>query len=199
MKPLYLALFFSLLPALAPAQVIFHQAALDQLAGIVPPVVAAPVAATAPLPRAHKRVAPKIVAAAVRPATPPTPPAPPPVAVQPAVVPPVTKALPPQPVGLNFAAGSADLPADATAALKPICDHASNGGLVGVDAYAAADNADISAPMRLSLSRALAVRDALVACGVQAARILPRADGAVAGHAPDTAVVTLGITTGTNP
>jgi hypothetical protein len=46
--------------------------------------------------------------------------------------------------------------------------------------------------MRNSLARAFAVRDALTACGVPAAHIIPRADGAVAGKDPNSAVVSLG-------
>jgi hypothetical protein len=51
----------------------------------------------------------------------------------------------------------------------------------------------MSAPMRNSLTRAFAVRDALTACGVPAAHIIPKADGPVAGRNPDTAVVSLGV------
>ncbi len=202
MKPIYLALLFASLPALASAQVIFHQAALDQLAGIAPPAVSspAPVLHQAEMPRVHKRAAPKPVMVAAKPAVAPsaTAPAPTPTpAVPPVLVPPVVKLPPPAPVTVNFAAGGTDLPADAAASLKPICDRAGATGLVGIDAYAAPDHSDISGPMRLSLTRALAVRDALTGCGVPAAHIIPRADGAVAGHASDSATVSLGTATGT--
>ena len=43
--------------------------------------------------------------------------------------------------------------------------------------------------MRLSLARALAVRDALVACGVPSQNILPRALGAVPGQNEDETVL----------
>ncbi len=192
MKPLYLTLLLTLAPALASAQVIIHQDALDQLAGVAPPVAAMPVSAEMPHPAVHvvhKHVVPKMLAVVAK------PPAAPPVAVAPvmpaAPAAPVVLA-PLAPVSVSFAPDSADLPAGAAAALKPVCERAGAGGLVAVDAYAAADASDISAPMRLSLSRAMAVRDALVACGIPASNIIPRADGAVPGHGPDAAVVGLG-------
>jgi hypothetical protein len=39
--------------------------------------------------------------------------------------------------------------------------------------------------MRLSMARAFAVRDALTACGLPSIRIIPRADGSVAGQDED--------------
>ena len=199
MKPIYLALLVTLAPALASAQVIIHQDALQQLAGIVPSVPAERVSAQVVLPVAHvvrkhlmpkptmvvakPPVVPPVTAPLLLPTAPPTaPPAGPPVAAIVALA----------PVRVGFAPGSADLPAGAPAALKPLCQQAGAGGLVAVDAYAAPDASDLSAPMRLSLSRAMALRDALVACGVPPSHIIPRADGAVAGHGPDVAIVGLG-------
>lgn len=210
MKPVYIAVLLSLLPLAARAQVVINQAALEQLAG-VKPVAAIPVAAPVvarPRPRPVKHIIPRVkpvvavlapVAAKPAPATPPAP-APAPVPVQPVVAkpPPPPKLPPASPVTIAFAAGDTDLPAGATAALQPICSRAGAGGLVMIDAYAAADGTDISAPMRKSLTRAFAVRDALTACGVPAAHIIPKADGAVAGKNPDAAVVSLGLgSTGT--
>ncbi|MDE8348728.1 MAG: hypothetical protein POG74_04490 [Acidocella sp.] len=196
MKPIYLALLLVLAPALAGAQVVIHQDALDQLAGVVPRVAAMPVSAEVVHPAARvihepvkqKLVTPKLLAVVAKPAPVSVPvPAPAaPVAPEPPVLAPLA------PVSVSFASGSADLPAGAAAALKPVCERAGVGGLVSVDAYAAADSSDLSAPMRLSLSRAMAVRDALVACGVVPSNIIPRADGAVAGQGPDAAVIKLG-------
>ncbi len=85
------------------------------------------------------------------------------------------------PIVLSFAPGGADLPGGAAASLQPVCRHAGPDGIVSIDAYAPADPSDPSAAMRLSLSRAFAVRDALTGCGIQAAHIIPRADGAAGG------------------
>jgi hypothetical protein len=77
---------------------------------------------------------------------------------------------------IGFASGSAALPASAAGALKPFC--AARGQTLVIDAYAPGDPSDPSAAMRLSMSRAFALRDALAACGVPGAAIIPRADGA---------------------
>ncbi|OYV36762.1 MAG: hypothetical protein B7Z81_06945 [Acidocella sp. 20-61-6] len=192
MKPIYLALLLTLAPALASAQVIIHQDALQQLAGVMPSMTAERVSAPVVRPVAHvvhKHVAPKPIAVVAKPPVAPalTAPALPPVA------PPVVVPAPLAPVSVGFAPHSADLPLGAAAALQLLCRQAGAGGLVAIDAYAPADSSDKSAPMRLSLSRAMAVRDALVACGVPPSHIIPRADGAVAGHGPDTAIVGLGV------
>lgn len=182
---------------LGRAQVVINQAALDQLAGIKT-VVAVGAAAVVPVkprprPRVVVHVNPVVAVVAVKPVVP----APAPVVakpVQPVVAKPVVPKLPPLgPVTITFAAGDTDLPANAAAALQPICALAGADGLVSIDAYAAASGGDISAPMRNSLTRAFAVRDALTACGVPAAHIIPKADGAVAGKSPDAAVVSLGV------
>jgi hypothetical protein len=82
-----------------------------------------------------------------------------------------------QPVTLSFADGSADLPASAAGDLKPYCK---SQGILAIDARAPGDPSDPSVAMRLSLARAMAVRDALVHCGVPSANIIPRALGEVA-------------------
>lgn len=83
---------------------------------------------------------------------------------------------------IKFAPGSAALPAGAAASLNPFCQ---SPGIISIDARAPADPADASGAMRLSLARALALRDALTACGVASANIIPRALGAVPGQDDD--------------
>jgi outer membrane protein OmpA-like peptidoglycan-associated protein len=188
-KPLGLILLLNVLPVCAQAQVTVNPAALGQLAGAPPPPAAAP---AAPMPAVHtldrrpavsRHVAPRPViaaplAAAQRPSK-----------QQPAVVPPTLAMA--APVVLNFAPESADLPANANLLLAPDCVHARAGGRLGINAYAPAAGTDISAPMRLSMRRAFAVRDALAACGVPAANIIARADGAAPGQNTATATITL--------
>jgi outer membrane protein OmpA-like peptidoglycan-associated protein len=85
------------------------------------------------------------------------------------------------PITVKFEAGGDDLPGDAASSLQPVCKRAGADGIVAIDAYAPSDPGDPSAAMRLSLSRAFAVRDALTGCGIPAAHIIPRADGDVGG------------------
>ncbi len=92
----------------------------------------------------------------------------------------------PQALVVAFAPGSATLPAGTTAALKPFCE---TRGVIGIDARAPADPSDPSLAMRLSLARALALRDALTSCGVASQNILPRALGSVPGKNDDEAVL----------
>jgi outer membrane protein OmpA-like peptidoglycan-associated protein len=200
-KPIYFAYFaglLSLLPAAARAQVLINQAALDQLAGVQAPA-AAPQGAVPSIrkPAFHRHMMAHVLAVAVRPvapvvAAPKSAPAAQPVVAKPApAVTPAVKLSPTGAVTIAFAAGGTDLPASAAAGLQPICARAGADGLVTIDAFGAADGTDVSAPMRMSLTRAFAVRDALTACGVPAAHIIPRADGAVTGKDPDRAVVSL--------
>jgi hypothetical protein len=180
-KWVFLIAVICLTPAFARAQVTVNHAALVQLAGLdVAPSPVAPVVRKPVRPVAHRAVhkAAPVAAVAVMPApvkpVPPAAPAPVPVVAKP-VIPPPKPVLPP-PLVVNFSAGSAALPGTMAAALKPFC--AAPGATAIIDAYAPPDPADPSAAMRLSLSRAFALRDALAACGVPAARIIPRADGA---------------------
>jgi hypothetical protein len=92
----------------------------------------------------------------------------------------------PQALVVDFAPGSASLPAGTGAALKPFCEAH---GVIGIDARAPADPSDPSIAMRLSLARALALRDALSSCGVASQNILPRALGSVPGKNEDEAVL----------
>ncbi|MGO9817653.1 MAG: OmpA family protein [Acidocella sp.] len=173
----------------ADAQVAVNPAALQQLAGIAPaPAPAAPQAAppaphivhhhhAAPPPAAAKPALPVPAVAKVA-APPPAPPAAAPVAPKPLA-----------PVRLSFAPGSVDLPPNAADALKPFC---TAGGMISIDAHAPATPSDPSVAMRLSLSRALAVKNALAACGVPAQNIVPRAMGATPGQANDQTIVAAG-------
>jgi hypothetical protein len=154
--------------------VTINPAALQQLAGIAPPPI--PVFAAPAPPVVHHARQRHLAILLVRPAAPmvakPLPPKPVPVVARvpaPAVLAPVT---------LMFAEGSADLPASAAPTLKPYCRA---GGVLAIDARAAGDPSDPSVAMRLSLARAMAVRGALVSCGVPAANIIPRALGQVPG------------------
>ncbi len=186
------------MPEAARAQVFINQAALDQLAGVQAPAAAPDTEVqSVRKPVFHRHVMAHVLAVAIRPVAPavgaPKPaPAIQPVVAKPApVIPP--KLLSAAPVTISFVAGGTDLPASAAAALQPICARAGADGLVTIDAYGPADGNDVSAPMRTSLTRAFAVRDALTACGVPAAHIIPRADGAVTGKDPESAVVSLGV------
>ncbi len=168
-----------LLPSVAGAQVVVNPAALTQLAGIgapAQPVASAQMPMARPVVqhlRVHRRPAAAIektpapvpvVARVIAPAAPPAPP---------------KQASLPGPATLQFADGSSALPGNAAGLLKPFCG---TGFVVGINARAAGDPSDPSIALRLSLARALAVRDALVACGVPTLHILPRALGAVPGQ-----------------
>jgi outer membrane protein OmpA-like peptidoglycan-associated protein len=124
----------------------------------------------------------------------PVPP-PPPVA-QPAAPPPppisdtATSAATATGTGLRvtFGAGQADLNPASADAIKGIVQSAPGGDNVSfnVVAYAAGTPEDPSTARRLSLSRALAVRSALMADGVSSSHIYVRALGATGGdEAPD--------------
>ncbi len=183
MRPFITVILLCCLPALARGQVIVNQAALNQLAGITaapaavepparPPVIHHVVrhwvvvrkTVTVAVVKPKAMVVPVVAKPVVAPKAPPKPPAPPPVAV------------------LRFASGASALPSGATAALKPFC---SAPGMVVIDALAPGDPSDMSSAMRLSMARAFAVRDALTACGLPSIRIIPRADGSVAGQDED--------------
>ncbi len=179
-----------LLPASAPAQVVVNPAALAQLAGITaPPRVIQKLAPLRPRKILTHRVRPSAVAQprAVGVAkSRPRPPAPIQTTSKPPV--PVVKPMPaPPPAVIDFAPGSAALPTGAPAILHPYCQA---GGVLGIDARAPANADDPSAAMRLSFNRAMAVRAALLSCGVAAADIIPRAYGAVPGQNDNQTVLT---------
>jgi outer membrane protein OmpA-like peptidoglycan-associated protein len=123
---------------------------------------------------------------------PPPPPAPEPVAPPPP--PPISdsaaSAATNTATGLRvtFGAGQADLSPASAAAIKSMVQSAPIGDTTSfeVAAYAAGTPEDPSTARRLSLSRALAVRSALMADGIPSSRIYVRALGAAGGDAaPD--------------
>ena len=190
---------FVLCPALAVAQVSINPAALEQLAGIAPasPVVTAP----ARVQPAHRVVHRHVVAAAQSLPLPPAPPGTFPCAgsgrgthrtaagrkARCASDTPRTQPPPlPGPATLIFAAGSSALPPNAAAAIKPFCNV---NRTIAIEAHAPGDPSDPSIAMRLSLARAMAIRDALTACGVASQNILPEALGSVPGQNEDQTVL----------
>jgi outer membrane protein OmpA-like peptidoglycan-associated protein len=164
------------------------------------PVVTPPVATASPPATAPVQTAP-----APPPATLPT--APPPTVALAAVAPPppAVEAAPPPPppisdsaataatktgagLRVTFGAGETDLSPASAEAIKNIVQSAPAGASTtfNVVAYAAGTPEDPSTARRLSLSRALAVRNALMADGVMSSRIYVRALGATGGdEAPD--------------
>jgi outer membrane protein OmpA-like peptidoglycan-associated protein len=186
---------FALCPGLAVAQVSINPAALEQLAGIAPARPVAPAGAGVQPPVHHElHRHPAVVAATKSLPFPPGPaPAPVPVVAHvtppPAATPPAPKPPPlPSPATLIFAAGSATLPPNAAAAIKPFCTVNRE---ISIAAHAPGIPSDPSIAMRLSLARALAIRDALTACGVASQNILPQALGSVPGQNEDETVLGL--------
>ncbi len=125
---------------------------------------------------------------------PPVQPPPAPANLAPPPAPPVAAAAKtvaatvPAGLQLTFAPGESDLSPDSAAAIKRFVQASPTGKptTFNVLAYAANVPNDPSAPRRLSLSRAIAVRTAMVADGVASAAIYMRALGARgAGGPPD--------------
>jgi outer membrane protein OmpA-like peptidoglycan-associated protein len=152
-------------------------------AKLTPP--AAP-AAPAAVPPAIPKTEPDT--AVVNPIPPPEPPAgappppPPPVSETAA-----TRAAPTTAgLRLTFAPGASDLSPDSTASIKELTAAAPPGDATtfNVQAYAPGTKDDPSTARRVSLSRAMAVRSALVADGVPSARIFVRALGEQFGDGP---------------
>jgi outer membrane protein OmpA-like peptidoglycan-associated protein len=87
---------------------------------------------------------------------------------------------------LTFAAGQSDLSPESSASIKQLTDSAPPGDSTtfNVQAYAPGKPDDPSTARRVSLSRAMAVRSALVADGVPSARIFVRALGEQYGDGP---------------
>ena len=87
---------------------------------------------------------------------------------------------------VTFGTGQADLSPSSAAAIKELVAGALPGPKVSfnVVAYAAGTPEDPSTARRLSLSRALAVRSALMADGVSSTRIFVRALGSASGDEP---------------
>jgi len=166
-----------------PARAVTHpapnspQAAESTAATPAPPALPSevpPAAALAPLPAETAPPAATAASAAV-PAT---------EAAQP------TAPAAPASVRIAFASGKADLTPDGTQSIKQFAGSAPKGGngaingAINVAAYAAGSPDDASTARRLSLSRALAVRDALIQDGIPSARIYVRALGSQAGSGP---------------
>ena len=110
------------------------------------------------------------------------PPAPPPVSDKAAT----TAAATPAGLRLTFAPGQSDLSPDSTASIKQLTTAAPAGDATtfNVLAFAPGKPDDPSTARRVSLSRAMAVRSALVADGVPSARIFVRALGEQYGDGP---------------
>jgi outer membrane protein OmpA-like peptidoglycan-associated protein len=89
---------------------------------------------------------------------------------------------------VTFGAGQSDLSPASAAAIRGVVQSAApgDGTTFNVVAYAAGTSDDPSTARRLSLSRALAVRSALMADGIASSRIYVRALGATGGdQVPD--------------
>jgi outer membrane protein OmpA-like peptidoglycan-associated protein len=145
----------------------------------------APAATSAPQP-AMPEAEPQT--ASINPIAPPEPPAgtapppPPPVSATAA-----TKAAPTTAgLRLTFAPDQSDLSPDSSASIKQLATSAQAGDdtTYNVQAYAPGKPDDPSTARRVSLSRAMAVRAALVASGVPSARIFVRALGEQFGDGP---------------
>jgi outer membrane protein OmpA-like peptidoglycan-associated protein len=87
---------------------------------------------------------------------------------------------------VTFGSGQADLSPDSAAAIQQLVKAAPNNDTTSfnVVAYAAGTPDDPSTARRLSLSRALTIRSALIADGVSSTRIYVRALGAATGDGP---------------
>ena len=189
-------------PALAQVTVDLH--ALDALPGAKPAAKGQAAHKAAPKPDQRRTAAVKPKEPSSQPAA-EAPAATPTVQTSPAPPPPTDQAAPPPPppisdsattaatkVGaglrVTFGAAEADLSPASAEAIRNIVQTAPAGdgtpfNLVG---YAAGTPEDPSTARRLSLSRALAVRNALMADGVTSSRIYVRALGATGGdEAPD--------------
>jgi outer membrane protein OmpA-like peptidoglycan-associated protein len=153
----------------------------------VAPIVRAPAASPTPQPQpALPEAEPQT--ASINPLAPPEPPAgtapppPPPVSATAA-----TKAAPTTTgLRLTFAPEQSDLSPDSSASIKQLATSVPPGDdtTYNVQAYAPGKPDDPSTARRVSLSRAMAVRAALVASGVPSARIFVRALGEQFGDGP---------------
>jgi len=190
-------------PTAPPPSTALQAPASARLQATPSPAPAAGPATPAPAP---SRMASAQPAAPVVPASPPMPTvdaAPPPVAQLSAIAPPPPPSAGPPPppieakaattaaatesgVRITFAAGQADLSPSSADAIKQLVASAHSGATTtfNVVAYAAAVTDDPSAARRLSLSRALAVRAALMADGVESSRIFVRALGSQVPEGP---------------
>ena len=147
---------------------------------------ASPSPAASPLPATLPTAAPPTVALAPvttpQPTEPEPPPPPPPISDSAATAATSTSTG----LRVTFGTGQADLSPSSAAAIKELVAGAVPGpnASFNVVAYAAGTPEDPSTARRLSLSRALAVRSALMADGVSSTRIFVRALGAATGEEP---------------
>jgi len=189
-------------PASRSATAKSRQPAQSQPAEAAPTPVTPPVATAQPAAPQPPTPAPP-AAPAPPPATLPTA-APPTIALAPVAPPqPTDSAAPPPPppisdnsttaatsngagLRVTFGAGQADLSPSSAAAIKQLVATAPPGPNTSfnVAGYAAGTPEDPSTARRLSLSRALAVRSALMADGVNSTRIYVRALGAASKEEP---------------
>jgi outer membrane protein OmpA-like peptidoglycan-associated protein len=124
--------------------------------------------------------------ATISPIAPPQPPAgspqppPPPVSDQTAAAPATAN------LRVTFAPGQSDLSPDSASSIKQLTESAASGDgtTFNVLAYAPGKPDDPSTARRVSLSRAMSVRNALVASGIPSARIFVRALGEQFGDGP---------------
>jgi outer membrane protein OmpA-like peptidoglycan-associated protein len=157
--------------------------------GAATPSPAAPAPVSTSEPRTPEPSSPPEMPASVAalPAPPAAPPVPPPAAAEaaaPAAAPPALRG---DNLTIPFPAGGSDLPGAAKPQLDALAQRLGKEESlqVRVMAYAADDGENASRARRTSLSRALAVRSALMDHGVNANRIEVRALGQPASGAPD--------------
>jgi outer membrane protein OmpA-like peptidoglycan-associated protein len=180
-------------PAARPAGVPPPATASTTVASAQPtaPAPAAPspqAASQPPPPAATLPVAPPAVASIspIQPPPPPSantaPPPPPPIDANAAT----TAAATPAGLRLTFATGQSDLSPGSVDSIKHLVQATPTGDTTtfNVLAYAGGDPDDPSVARRLSLARAIAVRDVLILAGVPSSRIYLRALGSQAGQAP---------------
>ncbi|HQU02427.1 MAG TPA: OmpA family protein [Acetobacteraceae bacterium] len=190
----------TLLSTPAGAQVVVNNAALQQLAGIEPapaPASVKPVAHRAPKMIMHRplaRASPRKMPVAVPVVAPVKPPSAAPAKPIIAAVKPALPARPlptaPASLSLDFATGSADIsPQQAVSLQKFATTLGSAQPHFEIDARAPAAAGDPSVARRLSLMRAMAVRDGLVKAGIPQGDILLRALGSEAGAPADSTMV----------
>lgn len=190
-------------PAAAQVTVDLHALqALPDRSATSRPHRAAPAPVTPATPMVVKREPAASAPAPAQPAQPEMPETAPDVAsINPIAPPPPAGAPPPPPISdkaataaeattaglrLTFAPGAADLSPDSTASIKQLTATVPPGDATtfNVLAYAPGKADDPSTARRVSLSRAMAVRSALVADGVPSARIFVRALGEQFGDGP---------------
>ena len=201
----------AVMPAVAQVTVDLH--ALQALPGAGEPSAVRPPPRPAPRPAAHpsaevttpgsEKAPPAASVATTSPAAQPDLPRAVPDTASITPIPPAPEGVPPPPptvsetaatvaqptqagLRLTFAPGQSDLSPDSVTSLKTLAQGAPTGDTVSFNimAYAPGSPDDPSTARRVSLSRAMAVRSALVGDGISSARIYVRALGAQYGSGP---------------